>query len=189
MNEAKKKKDENGKGFWTTLPGILTAVAALITALTGLLVGLQQAGIIGQKKDDTEKSKSTVQIQKNSNPSEERNSSGKGSQEISSGGPAGTAAISTTDGKTTIVNAGSLIFWTGHDFELQSGQTIPFDKLKLIEVADVHANRARIQLTLLDDSRIDDSVDASPGHDFQGENELGRITIPIQRVKRISFNR
>jgi hypothetical protein len=36
-----------GPSFWTTLPGILTAVAALITAVTGLLVALGQAGLLG----------------------------------------------------------------------------------------------------------------------------------------------
>ena len=35
-----------GPSFWTTLPGILTAVAALITAVTGLLVALGQAGLL-----------------------------------------------------------------------------------------------------------------------------------------------
>lgn len=34
-------------GFWQTLPGILTAVAAVMTAVTGLIIGLAQAGIIG----------------------------------------------------------------------------------------------------------------------------------------------
>ena len=32
--------------WWLTLPGVLTAVAAVITAITGLLVGLNQAGLL-----------------------------------------------------------------------------------------------------------------------------------------------
>jgi len=32
------------KGWWQTLPGILTAAAAIITAITGLLVALHQTG-------------------------------------------------------------------------------------------------------------------------------------------------
>lgn len=31
---------EKSKGFWQTLPGILTGIAALITAITGLVVGI-----------------------------------------------------------------------------------------------------------------------------------------------------
>lgn len=34
------------RSWWQTLPGVLTAVAALVTAITGLIVGLSQAGIL-----------------------------------------------------------------------------------------------------------------------------------------------
>jgi len=43
-------ENENGKSrrsFWTTLPGILTACAALVTAVGGLIVGLDKVGLIG----------------------------------------------------------------------------------------------------------------------------------------------
>ncbi len=32
------------KGWWQTLPGLLTAAAAIITAVTGLLVAVHQTG-------------------------------------------------------------------------------------------------------------------------------------------------
>lgn len=38
---------EPAKSWWHTAPGMLTAVAAIITAVTGLLVALNQAGFIG----------------------------------------------------------------------------------------------------------------------------------------------
>jgi hypothetical protein len=39
------------KGWWQTVPGILTATASIITAVTGLIVALHQAGIFnGQKQ-------------------------------------------------------------------------------------------------------------------------------------------
>jgi hypothetical protein len=40
---------EGGGSFWKSLQGILTAAAGLVAAITGLLIGLSQAGIIGQK--------------------------------------------------------------------------------------------------------------------------------------------
>jgi hypothetical protein len=41
--------EENGghKSFWTTLPGILTGLAAIIVAITGLIGGLVAGGVIG----------------------------------------------------------------------------------------------------------------------------------------------
>jgi len=37
------------QSWWQTLPGILTAVAALITAVTGLLAALNQAGVLPRR--------------------------------------------------------------------------------------------------------------------------------------------
>ncbi len=38
---------DESKSFWSTLPGIITAVTGLITATVGGIVGLNQAGLIG----------------------------------------------------------------------------------------------------------------------------------------------
>lgn len=39
--------DRTGEGFWWTLPGVLTAIAGFITALTGLVLAAHQIGILG----------------------------------------------------------------------------------------------------------------------------------------------
>ena len=36
--------ESESKGWWQTLPGLLTAAAGIITALTGLLVAVHQTG-------------------------------------------------------------------------------------------------------------------------------------------------
>jgi hypothetical protein len=36
---------ENGKGFWKTAPGVFSAIAAIVTAITGLLVAAHQIGL------------------------------------------------------------------------------------------------------------------------------------------------
>ena len=38
---------DEGSSFWMTLPGMLTAIAALVTAGTGLLIALSQVGLLG----------------------------------------------------------------------------------------------------------------------------------------------
>ncbi len=40
--------DRRSSSWWTTLPGLLTATAALITAVTGLVIGLDQIGWLKQ---------------------------------------------------------------------------------------------------------------------------------------------
>ncbi len=39
-------KDEQPKSWWQTIPGCLTGLAGIITATAGLVVALQQAGIL-----------------------------------------------------------------------------------------------------------------------------------------------
>ncbi|MDP8929854.1 MAG: hypothetical protein M3O70_15105 [Actinomycetota bacterium] len=51
------EREAQGGGFWTTLPGILTASAALITALTGLLLGLGQLGFFENDDGSPDKPK------------------------------------------------------------------------------------------------------------------------------------
>lgn len=38
---------ESGGSFWKSLQGILTAAAGLVAAITGLVIGLNQAGLLG----------------------------------------------------------------------------------------------------------------------------------------------
>lgn len=47
MSEPSKRKPAKRKAFWSTLPGLLTAVAAIITALATLLTALVAANVIG----------------------------------------------------------------------------------------------------------------------------------------------
>ena len=42
---------QNPLGWWQTLPGILTATATIITAVTGLIVALNQMGLFSKKAE------------------------------------------------------------------------------------------------------------------------------------------
>ena len=46
--------EPESKGWWQTLPGLLTAGAGIITALTGLLLALHQAGLLGRSPKPAE---------------------------------------------------------------------------------------------------------------------------------------
>jgi hypothetical protein len=52
MSEKKKteeKKTDEKQSFWTTLPGIITAITGLVVAITGLVTALGENGIIGSR--------------------------------------------------------------------------------------------------------------------------------------------
>lgn len=44
------EKHPKSKGWWQTIPGILTATAGIITAVTGLIVAMHQAGFLYRKE-------------------------------------------------------------------------------------------------------------------------------------------
>ena len=48
MDNNDKSASQSIGGFWTTLPGVLTGIAGVIGAITALILGLKEAGIIGQ---------------------------------------------------------------------------------------------------------------------------------------------
>jgi hypothetical protein len=61
------------KNWWTTLPGIITALATLITAIGGLLVILNSNGYLSHKKEadsnsKTENAASDAKVDKNKMP-------------------------------------------------------------------------------------------------------------------------
>lgn len=43
--------DEKPGSWWQTVPGVLTAIAGIIGAVSGLIVALHQAGIFGGEKE------------------------------------------------------------------------------------------------------------------------------------------
>ncbi|MFQ4137141.1 hypothetical protein PGN35_012570 [Nodosilinea sp. PGN35] len=47
MNDRNDSSKQSQAGFWNTLPGVLTALGTTIVSITGLVVALNQAGLIG----------------------------------------------------------------------------------------------------------------------------------------------
>jgi hypothetical protein len=51
---------EEGKSFWSTIPGIITAFATLITAIGGFIVVLNQVGVFGTRSEPQKDNAPTV---------------------------------------------------------------------------------------------------------------------------------
>jgi hypothetical protein len=59
------KPESESKGWWQTLPGLLTAAAGIITAITGLLVAVHQTGLFDRASHPA----AQTQTQTNPDPS------------------------------------------------------------------------------------------------------------------------
>jgi hypothetical protein len=178
--------------WWQTLPGVLTAMAAILTAVTGLLALLFQYGVLGGKRDAPATSAPT-------------HSSGVTKPDTPSSAPASASGttkpwsrsdvvITTKNGVTTTLRAETLsnCISPSHELTIGSGQDIPFEKMKSFEVlradpAQAPNAQATVLITLLDGRKIEDTVKA--GCDIFGYNDLGRFTTYFDQLKRVDFQR
>jgi hypothetical protein len=174
------------QNWWQTLPGMLTAAAAILTAITGLLATLFQYGIIGRNDANEVRDGDVSTISSPSNlPSEPGHLAPW---------PKSSVVLTTRDGAVTTLRAETLsnCISVSHELTLESGQEIPFEKLKSFEVLRVDPigapnAKATLGITLLDGRTLQDSVGA--GCDIFGYNDLGRFNTTFQQLKQVEFKR
>jgi hypothetical protein len=207
-------EDEKSRSWWLTMPGILTGIAAIVTAVGGLVGILYQNGAFGGKSAS---GASRTETQIVGVPSASKDASQPARTETSSGSGAGSntttansntppadhlrtwadseAIVTAKDGATTTVRAETLssCISVQHSLTLSSGQEIPFEKMRSIEFLHVDPQftpnaRAMTLITLLDRKTIKDNMPAGCG-DITGYNDLGRFSIIFQNLKRVDFRR
>lgn len=187
--------EQKKTGFWTTLPGILTGIAALVTAITGLTMGLLQHGILGSDRAAAAPPKQgepSARAPAATAAAAPAPTSDAASAPTAS--PARQAAVIVTlkDGSVTTLLARSFSQTAQYDAQLhlQDGQAIAFDKLASLEVEKVYADHARVKLTLVDGRVLDGSIGAGSSiYGFHGEGELGTFETRVEPLKRIEFRR
>jgi len=188
-------EEKKGSGFWTSLPGVLAGVGALVTAITGLVLGLYQYGVLGSKQDrareptasmtsprGTSTEASAAQAKPTNFPSDRTNQSPHHA----------TVVITASDGTMTTLFADGFRQMAQYDNQLHllSGQAVAFDKIASIDVVKHYSEHAQVLITLVDNQMIDASLGAGSSiYGFGGENDLGAFAITVDRLKRIAFQR
>jgi hypothetical protein len=188
--------------FWVTMPGILTGLAALITASGGIILGLYQYGALGSRPV---------------NPSPNANSSMANSmpapvhtptkeEKIESSGapgvpvPTPTSAndrqhirITRTNGSVMTALPDGFYFcshWNA--VELDGGQSVDFERMNAIHIVKLerestgqYATTLRIQLIKGVD--IVGVTHCSEPEAVTGNNELGDMHVSLREIKEIRF--
>ena len=180
--------------WWQTLPGILTATAAIVTAIGGLLAVLFQYGIIGGKARATPYQGGAGNSAVHSNSPDIASSAATPFPGAGRSWSTSQVVITTQQGVATTLRAETLsnCISVNHVLTLGSGQDIAFENMKSFEVlhadaANVPNARATVVITLLDGKTMKDVVDAAC--DIFGYNDLGRFTTYFQQLKRVDFQR
>jgi hypothetical protein len=170
---------ENKQSFWTTIPGILTGLAAVLTAGTGLFLALNHPHDAASQSDH-----SAPPVASSPAPS---SALAPATNPVS---PAPDAA--SKDNVTLISKSGEVNHLTKKSFrhgvagkaiELTSGQTVPFEKIRSIDFGTVSNSEVTVSVALTDGRVISGSLSTNAG--FEGENDIGPFSIYVANVKRI----
>gem|GEM_PF-4334524 len=169
----------------------MTGTAALVTALTGLLLGLLQFGVFDPGASRTAEPPPVTE-----GVPAGQTSGGTGPAQHSPHGAASqtdepTVALTARDGTvTTVYMAGFEHGTTTREIHLHGGQIIGFDRISSIDVTRVSDNQARVSITLVDGRVVQGSIDAgSSVNNFSGDNDLGRFVIRVDNLARLAFQR
>jgi len=178
--------------WWQTLPGILTGLAAFITAISGLIALLYQNGFLDSNKEQTRPVIVTTATTSSSSSSAEQAPGASASSPSHKPWSDMEAVILSQDGATTKVRADSFSYCisVNHELTLEAGQSIPFNRMSSFEVlhADDHTSsnaKAKIKIELLNGSAVSGTVEANC--DLFGNNDVGRFTTYYDQVRSVHF--
>lgn len=184
---------QKSSSWWQTLPGVLTALAALITALGGVAALLFQYGILGSQSEPGPGHPSATSAPLAMQPANTANAplpmpvSGKVWADAE-------AVVLTREGATTRLRANSLsnCISVDHELTLENGQAVPFEAMSGFEVlhSDGHTQpeaRAKVRVALLAGGTLEGTVKA--GCDLFGYNDVGRFTTYFDRLQSVRFAR
>lgn len=190
--------------WWQTLPGLLTALAATITALSGFVALLFQNGVLGHKSEPKVEVAATAASRaaepapspsvKPPTPAPSSAAQASPAQDAKARRPwsEAEAVLLGRDGKTTRLRAETFCscISVNHEIELDGNQSIPFEKMASIEVLQADEStvpnaKAKLKLTLVDGTELSGSVAADC--DLFGYNNVGRFTTFYHRLRSIRF--
>jgi len=190
--------DEQGKpNFWTTLPGILTGIAAVVAAVGGIILGLHQAGAAGGGQGHADNgapsSMSTPLPEHATLASRPQSATSSASASPAPAGddiPPKAVRITKTDGT---------VMWSFEDrfvlgscggptcsFDFKSGQLVPFDKIKTLDVLGVDAEGKRNVRVALTNGKVIEGLSDNSLY-VGGTNDVGEIRVDGNQVKRVTF--
>jgi hypothetical protein len=176
--------------WWKTLPGILTASAGVITALTGLVVAILQHGK-PEARDAPEPAAHTTPVSVPPAPHQATaaENSKTSAPEISKAWTDTEAVLTTKNGETVVIKAGTLRYCisVGQSISLDNGQDVEFEQMKSIEVLDANPASVTLLITLLNGKTLQGTK--SGNCDIFGYTDVGRFSAYFPQLKRVDFRR
>lgn len=201
--------------WWATIPGILTATAAVITAATGLLAILAQNGAFGEKSktlisEKTAAVRDAVTPATTSSPSDLAATAVKAASSAPStagssttstqrdGAASGLAsaplrAIPFTGAVVTMLD-GSIVklrndareYYNGAVLKTTTGQTIEMQRMQRFDLAEWKNHSGNARITLNNGEVLEVRIDA---YDMVGSNDLGEFSSDFGKIRSVELIR
>jgi hypothetical protein len=178
------ESEKRPTSFWQTLPGILTAIAAILTAVTGLVVALHESGLFAS----TRATPDTTTVQAASATHADSQPAAAGSVPWSRM----KAVLTPTDGAPIELDAPTLsnCISVSHTIDLDNGASIAFESMRRLEILSANAptvsnSQARVRVTLRDGKVLEGSM--SGNCDIFGYSGDIRYSKYPNKIRRIDF--
>jgi hypothetical protein len=183
---------QTGKGFWQTAPGVITAVAALITALGGIAGILLHHGIIGGAGRGTPPTAASRPVSAGGNQASPPHTPTQRTETSALiPWPKATATLVRNDGTSATVKAPTVgLACATESLTFKNGQRIALERVRSIRFDAIYMENGSADgvVTLLDGREL-----ADPIHTWNcpvsGTSELGPLVIELKDIQRIDFNR
>lgn len=196
--------------WWATVPGILTATAAVITAVTGLTAILSQSGVLGEKSKDfvaeqgtavrnaisppeapASKSKATADAQ----PANAVPGNAPPARGVETGISSGELRSVPFTGAILTLSDGSVIKLRGNIREYchagaslftRQGQTIEMNLMKRFDVLDWYDQKGKVKISLTSGEVLTADIEACS---VRGRNDLGDFEAGFDKIRSVEFVR
>ncbi|MFF0991624.1 hypothetical protein [Kocuria nitroreducens] len=187
---------ETAKGFWHTAPGMITAVAALVTAAGGLLGVLIQNDVIewgsdSQQSGTTQDAANTPGGENGGQPGPEAATTPSTDTSDYIPWNQATADLVRHDGTRTTVKAATVgLACDTKTLAFENGRKISLEIVRSIQFDAIYTNNASADgiVALLDGRELTDPI-----HTWNcpvlAQNELGPVEIKLENIHRIEFHR
>lgn len=200
--------------WWATMPGILTAAAAVITAATGLLAILAQNGVFGEKNKNlvSEKTATVREAVTSATPAPSADSgtptanparltatapsdASSGPRENAASGivsvplhaaPFKGAIVTLLDGSVVKLRDGVKEWMNGTVLKTTTGQAIEMQRMRRFELSDWKNHTGNARITLNNGDVIDVRIDA---YSMVGSNDLGDFSSDFAKIRSVEFVR
>ena len=184
--------EARSRSWWATLPGILTALAAIITALAGLFAVLGQQGVLGGKPPAaaTLGVSPTAAAQAPPIPGGATRATDSGTpmkspaQVVEGLRAQGFKGVAVTAVDGSVISLPPTAEINGQSFPLSNGQSVQFDRIVSVDVQQPWDGR--VTLTLTNGKQL---AATTGSYTLTGTNELGRYRGSMPDIRRIDFLR